>query len=171
MTIFAFERTLRRYVALGSGLAPSNVLPGNDRSPRPVDPYASLLFIGPIRRLGYPVRRQQTNETTSSISYRRAPYSLQFYRKGAMQLAQDFCIYAESEDGLTIAEDGGFRVVQHPTLTWDRVDDIIGDGYEERALVNLMVDYAVTSTQDTGYIDAFTGEICYGPASITVTHP
>ena len=171
MTIFAFERTLRAYVAIGSGLEPKYVIPGNDRHPRPVAPYSTLLRIPPDIRLGYPIRRQNPNESTSDLSYRRSSFSLQFYRKGAMQLAQDFCIYAESEDGLTIAEDGGFRVVQHPTLTWDRVDDIIGDGYEERALVNLMVDYAVTSTQDTGYIDAFTGEICYGPASITVTHP
>ena len=109
---------------------------------------------------------------TTTVSYRRANYSLQFYRDGAAGRARDFCVFAESEIGLTMAEDGilrrdangmvigpaldgGFRVVQTPPLSVQRLDEITGDAFEERAVVNLVIDYAHTADQPTGQIDAF----------------
>ena len=167
-----FERTLRAFVAEGSGLATDHVIPGNDRGPRPGMPYASLL-LSDDPRLAYPVRYQQPgDEMTTTVSYRRANYSLQFYRDGAAGRARDFCVFAESEIGLTMAEDGilrrdangmvigpaldgGFRVVQTPPLSVQRLDEITGDAFEERAVVNLVIDYAHTADQPTGQIDAF----------------
>ena len=110
--------------------------------------------------------------TTSSVSYRRAAYSLQFYRKGALDYARDFCIYAESEIGLITANDEEFAVVQTPALSFERIDDIIGDAFEERALINLLIDYTHTTNQATGDINAFDGSIDYGGITTTVqTHP
>ena len=167
-----FERTLRAFVAAGSGLATDHVIPGNDRGPRPGMPYASLL-LSDDPRLAYPVRYQQPgDEMTTTVSYRRAAYSLQFYRDGAVDLARAFLRFAESEIGLTVAEDGilrrdangdvigaaldgGFRVVQTPPLSVQRLDEITGDEFEERALVDLLIDYADTSDQPTGQIDQF----------------
>ena len=98
------ERTLRSFVAAGSGLATDHVIPGNDKGPRPKEPYASLLLIGDDR-LAYPVRYQRPdNEMTTQVTYRRANYSLQFYREGAVDLARAFVRFAESEIGLTVAE-------------------------------------------------------------------
>ena len=56
------------------------------------------------------------------------------------------------------ALDGGFRVVQTPPLSVQRLDEITGDAFEERAVINLPIDYAHISDQPTGQIDAF---ICY----------
>ena len=172
------EQTLRWFVATGSGLDRSHVIPGNDKGARPKDAYASLLLIDD-GRLAHPVRYQQPgDELVTTMTYRRAAYSLQFYRDGAVDLARAFVRYAESENGLTAAEDGrliiaedgrvvdtvndgGFRVVQTPPLSVRRLDDIVGDDLQERALVNLSIDYADTSNQDAGYIDAFDCEVDY----------
>ena len=225
----ALERAVRWFVAEGCGLAMNRVTQGNAQGPRPKDPYASLLLMTDLRR-GYPVRRQLPNGQTADLIYRRAEYSLQFYRKGAVDLAERFDAWAMSENGLTYAEgafadgklehvrvysggsgytsppsvefsgaggsgavatasvvrgavagvvltargegyidtpmiefvgDGtgatasargyGFRVFFPLTVT--RLDNIVGDGFEERALINLPIDYATWDIQDTGEID------------------
>ena len=66
-----FERTLRAFVAAGSGLDGEHVIPGNDKGERPKDAYATLLLIDDDR-LAYPVRYQQPDETTTQVTYRRA---------------------------------------------------------------------------------------------------
>ena len=74
------ERKVRAFVAQGSRLT---VIPGNDDGPRPAAAYASLLMVEDAR-LAAPIRYQQPNdETVSTLTYRRANYSLQFYRKGS----------------------------------------------------------------------------------------
>ena len=146
--------------------------PATIRGHAPKTPTHRFLLIDD-NRLAYPVRYQRPdNEMTTTISYRRANFSLQFYRDDAASLARDFCVFAESEIGLTVAEDGilrrdangdvigpaldgGFRVVQTPPLSVQRLDEITGDAFEERAVVNLVIDYAHTSDQPTGQIDAF----------------
>ena len=170
MTISDFERTIRTFVASGSGLSGANVIPGNDKNPRPTDAYATLLLVDDPS-IGYPIRLQQDDGTTSSASNRRATFSLQFYREGAIDLARDFVIYAESELGLTDAEVGNFRVVQRPRLGYQRLDEVVGDSFEQRTLVNLIIDYVHVTNQDTGVIDQYTGTIDYGALTTTVTHP
>ena len=169
-TVSEFEVTLRKYIAAGSGLDTSLVVPANDNKPSPIEPYASLLLLRDPRR-AYPVFAQQDDETTSSVSYRRAHYSLQFYRKGAVEHAAMFCAFAESENGYTMAEDYNFAIVQTPPLDYDRIDTIIGDSFEERALISLEVDYARTSNQNTGVIDQASGTVDDGQQTITITHP
>ena len=106
-----------------------------------------------------------------TASYRRNNYSLQFYRKGASDYALAFLVFVESEIGQTVAEDGGFEVVQQPPLTDERLDDVLGDDFEERVLINMPIDYIHVATQDTGRIDQFEGDIIYGDQSIAVAHP
>ena len=169
----ALEEAVRMYVAKGSGLDPKDVIPGNDPHPRPYAPYATLLPFND-RRTGYPARLQDEDaEMTSSSSYRRASFSLQFYRKGAMDYARDFCVWCESEIGLTTAEDNNFVIVQTPPLEWDRIDEIVGDAFEERVLINngtFMVDYVQETVQATGFVDRFDGELEYGVLTADVTH-
>ena len=167
--VAAFERNLRAYVAEGSGLKGELVIPGNDRAPRPVESYATLLRINNVR-LAWPARRYE-NSITTNASYRRNNYSLQFYRKGASDYALAFLVFVESEIGQTVAEDGGFEVVQQPPLTDERLDDILGDDFEERVLINMPVDYIHVAMQDTGLIDQIEGDIYYGGQSVRVEHP
>ena len=154
------ERTVRAFVAQGSGLARMRVIPGNDDGPRPKDPYASLLLIDDARRAA-PIRYQQPNdETVSTLTYRRANYSLQFFRDGATDHARAFVRFTESENGLTAAEDGEFRIVV--PLSVQRLDVPVGEGWEQRALVSLSVDYADLENEHAGYIDAFDCTVDYG---------
>ena len=168
-----FEKSLRIFVAKGSGLDSSLVIPGNDPHPRGAAPYATLLLITDIG-IAYPARLQdEAAEMTSSSAYRRATFSLQFYRKGAMDLARDFCVWCESEIGLTTAEDNSFFILQVPRLSLARLDEIVGDAFEERIVINngtFMVDYVQETTQATGYIDRFEGILKYGRLTETVSH-
>ena len=154
------ERTIRAFVAQGSRLT---VIPGNDDGPRPTATYASLLLIDDAR-LAAPVRYQQPyDETVSMIVYRRAEFSLQFYRDDATDRARAFVRFSESENGLTAAEDGEFRIVA--PLSVQRLDVVLGEKWEQRALVSLSVDYADTyNDPDAGYIDAFDCTVVYGDA-------
>ena len=168
-SVMEFERVLRAYVAQGSGLPTEQVVPGNERATRPYAPYATLLRIN-NSRLAWPVSRYASGVTTTA-SYRRNHYSLQFYRKGASDYSLAFLVFVASEIGQTVAEDGGFEVVQEPPLTDERLDDMAGDDLEERVLINMPIDYIHVATQDTGTIDQFDGDIYYGALTARVQHP
>ena len=116
--VATFERNvLRAYVAQGSGLKAELVIPGNERVDAPhTNPYATLLRVD-NSRLAWPARRYENMHNHQRQSYRRNNYSLQFYRKGASDYALAFLVFVESEIGQTVAEDGGFEVVQQPPLT------------------------------------------------------
>ena len=228
----ALERAVRWFVAEGTGLATNRVIAGNAQGQRPKEPYASLLLIRDARR-GYPIRRDLINGETADLVYRRAEFSLQFYRKGAADLAESFDAWAMSTKGLMQAEtafpdgkldrlrlySGGSGYTSDPRVEFhgaggsgatatasvvrgavagvvltargegfvdtpriefvgggytekakataygygfrvffpldiQRLDEIVGDAYEERALINLPIDYATWGIQDAGSIDA-----------------
>ena len=224
----ALARSVRIFVAEGSGLPTERVIPGNDKGPRPKDPYASVLLIDDKRR-GYPIRRQLEAGQTADLVYRRAVYSVQFYRNGSVEIANKFDQWSQSENGLTQAEtafsdgrlnrirvlnggsgytaatvsfsDGGgsgavaeagivsgaisgisltnrgsgYALPPTITITGDgsgavatsvgygfrtvfpirirRLDEITGDAFEERAQIDLGIDYMAALVQDTGIID------------------
>ena len=104
------ERSIREYVAEGSGLSTQHVIPGNSKGPREIVTYASVLLMSDDR-LNYPIRAQrhrmiggQMTGYTDDLVYRRARYSLQFYRAGATENAVQFDTWAMSENGLTWAQ-------------------------------------------------------------------
>ena len=134
------ERCIRAFVAQGSGLEARDVRPGNFAGPRPKDPYATLLLRTDQRR-SYPEHRGLCNAAglltgTLQVEPRRAIYSLQFYRDGAVELAERFDRWAQSEVGLlqaltSFASGGGslrhIRVIQG------------GSGYDEAAPPNVTI--------------------------------
>ena len=102
------ERVVRAYIAEGTGLESNLVRPGNAKGPRPKDPYATLLLQNDQRR-SYPEHRGLCNTAgiftgTLQVEPRRATYSLQFYRDGAVDLAEAFDRWAQSEIGLIQAQ-------------------------------------------------------------------
>ena len=235
----ALERAVRAYVAEGSTLDPHVVIPGNSKGQRPIKPYSSVLLINDIRK-SYPIRKQLTHGQTIDLIYRRATFSVQWYRRGAVDLAETFDMWAMSENGLTQAEtsfaDGrvdhlhllrggsgytsppdvsfsgvggggatarasvvrgavaglaltnfgegyatqprltfqggggsgaeasaqgvGFRIVF--PLTIRRLDEIVGDAFEERVQMDLGIDYATISRQATGEIDVIECDLSDG---------
>ena len=153
------EKLLRAFVVAGSGLKDTNVIDANDDAPTPRDAFATLLLIDDPA-LAYPVNHHDNDRIISS-SYRQAQYSLQFFRKGAVANALAFCIYSNSFDGLIDQNDGEFYFANAP-LSYEKLDVIVGDSYEERALVTMEVKHTVTTTQDTVTIDSVSGTIDYG---------
>ena len=158
------EENTRAFVARGSGLEPNRVIEGNQKAPRPRDSYATVLFRNDPRK-GYPIRDLAENGEARDISHRRAAFSVQFFRKGASGRALAFCLYAESENGLTDAEDLNIRIVQ--PVSYERLDVPAGDAFEHRALINLELDHYLVTDQDAGQIDTIEGSIGYGGVSVT----
>lgn len=109
------ERAVRRYVRDGlcaMGLPPITrkdgeafpmVISGNTRGYRPLDTYGSLLLMEDQRE-GYPIFRDLEDGRVLQMEYRRAVYSLQFYRAGAPDAAGRFDSWVQSENGRTYAE-------------------------------------------------------------------
>ena len=162
------EENTRAFIARGSGLESNRVLEGNQKGPRPKQAYATVLFRNDPR-LGYPIRGEAENGESQDISHRRAAFSVQFFRNGASGRALAFCLYAESENGLTDAEDLNIRIVQ--PVSYERLDVPAGDAFEHRALINLELDHYFVTDQDAGEIDSITGGIDYGELEITPEIP
>ena len=138
MTLAAED--VRAFVASGSGLPSGSVIPGNDKGPRVKSAYASVLEVTDMRR-AYPDLRQAADGTVTTTQ-RRTMYSVQWYRAGALDLAREFAAWAENELGLAEAERIGVRVVF--PLEVRRLDEIVADSFEERAQLDLSLDWAFT---------------------------
>ena len=149
MSTEQLERDLRTFVQEGSGLAAGLVIRGNAKGPRPKDPYASLLYVDDERQ-GYPVYVQGTTQVTA-VQFYRTRFSLQFYRDGAVALAFRWRTWAESEVGVARAAALGFQSVF--PLAVRRLDSIIADLFEERALIEWRVEWVYDSSQDTPVVD------------------
>lgn len=148
------ERCIRAYVAQAfrtydgseSDLPPKRVMPGNAKGPRWKESYATLLLRTDQRR-SYPEHRGLHDATgmltgTLQVEPRRATFSLQFYRDGAVELAERFDRWAQSEIGLlqaqtSFASGGGslrhIRVLQ------------VGSGYTDAPAVTIEGRYRVGS--------------------------
>ena len=123
------DRSVRAYVARGLGINMNLVRPGNAKGPRPKAAYATVLPISDLRtgapqysqmNDGVAVGNQRSTDDDppgnlapselglptgfrTETAYRRT-YSLQFYRDGALDLANAFERWASSEDGLIAAD-------------------------------------------------------------------
>ena len=69
--------------------------------------------------------------------------------------------------GSAVAIGWGFHV-EHP-LTVRRLDDIIGDAFEERAQIDLSVLYTTLDQQDTGGVDTWACELVDGGSGEVLT--
>ena len=100
----ALERSTRWFIAEGTGIDRHLVIEGNSPGARPKEGYASLLLVDD-RRKSYPIRQQlPAGDGVADLVYRRAMFSLQFYREDAVDLAEKFDRWAMSEVGLSQAE-------------------------------------------------------------------
>ena len=106
MSLVILERTIRSFVARGSGLDPLKVVPGREEgTSAPDDLYASvtLRMTAPKGRIG---RRQVVGESDSYVIHSQlidSAFDIQFYRAGANEAARRFEMWARSESGITWA--------------------------------------------------------------------
>ena len=102
------DRTIRAYVARATGLDVGLVRPGNAKGQRPKVPYATVLTMRDTRTSA-PMYRQMNDAATGlaagtlTETARRRVYSVQFYREGALDLANAFEAYTADERGLVVA--------------------------------------------------------------------
>ena len=138
------DRRVRAYVAAGSGLDARYVLVGNSDGPAPTEPFATVLAV--IRALqGMPVRGADGEEWYIDATY-LTTYSVQWYRRGAAQRAQELAAWAASTLGLDAASKGQFTYNGVSELRL--LDDLVESEWEERSGVDMMIGYTQRYTLD-----------------------
>lgn len=162
------EDRLRQFVALGSGLAITHVVPGQEQvaggkvAPAPTGPYASLTLVD-----DYPVgsadRVQISTATRTRVQQmRRADYSLQFYRDRGPCLR--WLVWLEGDLAVLQEQLHKFRVGRPVrAMEADAIDRGVASvsgakdragGWETRVVCSLSVGYTAQLTEDTGRIDS-----------------
>jgi len=154
-----FETDLRGYIAevTNSGLGDNSpdrvkIIPGNSNFASPEEKYGTLLLMSDIAT-GWPAVESGDDDDATRVN-RRATYSLQFYRKGAMLNMQKFTGLMGADLWVDRAAARGFRIGWNGNIR--RVDAFIESfksQFEERAAVDLTIDYMQYSRVDSGRID------------------
>ena len=173
LTPQSVARAFRAYVAAGSGVPRAFVIPGNDPGRRPVEPYASVLFISDvIEGETLSKYREDPGDSTATmidnVTNHRAVASIQFYRSatddrlGAHEAARLFLSWVDTDEGKLAADRAGFRL-EGPFVARN-LDDVVSDRWEERAGIelDLLYRYRDPASQDVGVAENVTIEVC-GP--------
>ena len=156
----AIERLVRSFVALGSDLDVGLVIPGNDPGPAPSAPYASVLLMSsdgaqypPITQDLLPVTDDEGNVSTTvkTMCPRQDTYSVQWYRTGSRGRAHRFAMWAISPEGVLASIKRKFTITSCTDVR--RIDEWIAGEAEERAGVDLVVDYLVMLRQTQGVVE------------------
>ena len=156
-------------VSRGSGIPFTDVRPGNLDWSRPEElpagTFATLLWLND-QRTNYPADHYVVDHTARTaqaftLHHRRVFYSLTFYRGEARFKALLFEGFLDTPNGKTFAETR-FLAVKRP-LVHHNPNEIVGDAFEERAVIDLEIDYVFTTVQDAGYVDEFDIALCLTP--------
>ena len=149
-------RVIRASIAEATNLPSTVVIPGDDKAPRPAEPYASLLLIADTNRGGYPIHRTEPG-TDRTLQQRTANFSLQFYRTGAHAHAQNYAMWVTSAAGLAHAETHDYRIDR--PLTVDQTNLEISDVFDERARIELAVQYVAHREAVAAILEKVDGQI------------
>ena len=174
---------VRAYVAEGSRLPGgghldrSLVIPGNDTSPSPVGSYASVLLISELpdgftwSNLESGMRADDSGTTIKAKVFEsiQLSYSVQWFRKGARDLARSFRLWSQSQMGIQGAAFHGFTFYR--TSEVRQLDEIVSEKWEERAGLDLYIGIVATLTQDVGLTTSIDIEISHDSIPDTIPPP
>ncbi len=168
------ERRLRAYVATGSGLDRTLVIPGNDDGPVPQEHFASVTLIDDST-IGQPnekIRNMAEGARADLLITHEATYSIQFYREGANATAERFVEWldtplAKLEEDRVLPEFNGARFRVENPLTMRNVAEIITDEFEERIAIDLTIGYLRPASQDVGRVEEVPLEVNDDEVSIS----
>ena len=165
------EAFVRAFVAVGSGIDTRYVVPSQVAgAPIPsVRPFASVLLITDTPMGRVTKRDVDDGDGIWNLQYKMATYSVQFYGAGAAEAASRLCGWIESDAGLLAADgalwsttghwpDGTAMRIDVP-VEWKRLDGIVDDDWEQRALINLPCRYATQWKETDKSITDVTFEI------------
>ena len=152
------DRTIRRFVAAGSGLANTHVIPTRRMGPAPKEQYATVLIFDDTRR-GFGRTRYEgtTTQTRRTFASRRITASVQWLRKGSGVSAERFMQWTSTpaarewcrDHGLTFQECGPLRDLSM----------IFSESYEERWGLDLTVDVASEFSDTIGTVGSLDVEV------------
>ena len=136
----AIDRTIRRYVAAGSDLANTHVIPSKRKGPSQPDAYATVLIFEDAQRGIGETSDSGTGftKTRTTRHSRRITASVQWLRDGSGGVAERFEQWASSPDGREWARDHGLTFQECSAIR--DLSAIWGDAYEERWGLDLTVD-------------------------------
>ena len=149
------EANIRAYVAAGSDLdADTHVFPGNDKGPAPKELYATVLLVTSASQ-GVPYRivtNADVDLDDETVRTVRAQYSVQWFRDGARDAAQQFATWTSSFAGIQDAAERRLTFLGVSAVR--QIGLIVSDGWEERAGLDLDVGYLESVTQQTTAIES-----------------
>ena len=153
------ERNVRAVVAAGSGAALNvrKVIPAEKPDePAPDGLFASVRLVND-QQVGYASDVLGTTEggnvkLTQRLN-QRATFSVQWYRAGALAAAYAFVAWLQTPMGITETNKRGLSVRRSSFHVRD-IGAIVADAWEERAGIDLAIDYAAGYEYDIGRIDS-----------------
>ena len=150
------ERAIRGWIAEGSEIESKYVIQGNSPGPAPTGLYSTVLAIraeqvGTDSQFNTFIAEENYVKATI-IASKSAVYSVQFFRKGAYDAASRFRVWASSPLGRDDAVGRGLTFQQCTDLR--QLDSIISSTWEERAGLDLHLDFVQTLEQNLGLIES-----------------
>ena len=152
------DRSVRGFVAAGSGLGTHAVVPANDKGPAPKGLYATVLEVSNTREgrswnVQGALNAAETGLPLGTFESVRIDFSLQWLRDGARDAAKLFRLWAGSDlgileaarRGLTLYTLGELRRLDVPGLT---------DSLEERVQLDMGIGIVQTATHDVGVFES-----------------
>ncbi len=170
----ALERNIRAHVARGSGLSLQSVIPANDHGPQPQELHCSVLVVediqrgqggltelGPVNSGGYS-QRQDVD--------RRAQVSVQWWRAGAVEAANRFANWLDSQESLDSENGLGLRL--QPPFKIRNVSNVLAGEMEARAAMDLVIDYGFRATRSVEGVEIVGLGVCMDniQSSASITH-
>ena len=133
-------KALWQYVVVGSGLPEKNVIFAEQAGPSPSGVYATILPMNTVQMGTAQTVYRKDGEIDYSILNILSSSSIQFFRKGAMNLASLFRAFANSPQGAIEAQKRGLTFCKtSPVRSLDRV---VSHVWEPRAGLDLEMAFA-----------------------------
>ena len=117
--------------------------------PRPPEPYSTVLLVDEVAPGSSWAYESVAGGSISSLPLQpiRAYYSVQFYRKGARDLARAFRLWAHSALGILEAERLRLTFLRASVIR--QIDSVRSEEWEERAALDMALEYVARLTEDT----------------------
>ena len=149
-----FQDRVYDFILAATGLDPYNIQLANTDEPAPDDLYATFLIFNDEEH-GHKdkayFRDDDDQLFENAIGSYRAQVSLQFFRAGAFNMAHAFRAYCNTSAGLESALTIGLSVQKYGLIR--RLDAIISETPEERAGLDLTIDYRYATRQNVEHIE------------------
>lgn len=163
-TTQVFERLVRQWVALGSGMASKLVGPDEAKGGRPEGILYATVSMSGMARDGFSWTRRAAltdanagTELSDEVESATAFFSAQWYRDGAMDAARLFRLWASSPLGRMEAEKRGITLISLGEIR--DLASLISEEWEERAQIDVQIGLISTARITTDVVGSLSVEL------------